>query len=91
MDKFRCKLGDSLVLTKPLGTGIIATGIKKGKVSNDAINIATKNMSYLIEMQRMLLKVLMFMLLQMLPVLVFGHLAEICKAVTYLLKSISLI
>ena len=34
--------GDSLVLTKPLGTGIIATGIKKGKVSDDAINIATK-------------------------------------------------
>ena len=41
------KLGDSLVLTKPLGTGIIATGIKKGKVSDDAIKIATKNMSLL--------------------------------------------
>ena len=41
------RLGDSLVLTKPLGTGIIATGIKKGKVSDDAINIATKNMSLL--------------------------------------------
>jgi selenide,water dikinase len=31
------KPGDSLVLTKPLGTGIIATAIKKGMVGDDVI------------------------------------------------------
>ncbi len=31
------KPGDSLVLTKPLGTGIITTGIKKGLVDDDVI------------------------------------------------------
>ena len=29
------RTGDSLVLTKPLGTGIIATAIKKGLISDD--------------------------------------------------------
>ena len=39
--------GDSLVLTKPLGTGIIATAIKKGLVTDEIINVAVKNMSML--------------------------------------------
>ena len=36
------RTGDSLVLTKPLGTGIIATAIKKGLISDDIIKIAVK-------------------------------------------------
>jgi len=30
------RVGDVLVLTKPLGTGVLATGIKKGKIGPDA-------------------------------------------------------
>ena len=43
------KQGDSLVLTKPLGTGIIATAIKKGVVEPSLIEKATKIMSHLNE------------------------------------------
>ena len=38
--KLGAQPGDSLVLTKPLGTGIIATAIKKGIISDDIIKIA---------------------------------------------------
>ena len=38
------KEGDVLVLTKPLGTGIIATAIKKGKAANSLINDAVQVM-----------------------------------------------
>ncbi len=39
--------GDALMLTKPLGTGIIATAIKKGKASAESISAATESMSTL--------------------------------------------
>ena len=39
--------GDVLVLTKPLGTGIIATAIKKGLAKNDIIKTAVESMSAL--------------------------------------------
>ena len=39
--------GDLLVLTKPLGTGIIATAIKLGRVSPDVISAATVSMAHL--------------------------------------------
>jgi selenide, water dikinase len=39
--------GDRLVLTKPLGTGIVATGIKKGIVETDLIALATRTMATL--------------------------------------------
>ncbi len=38
------KIGDVLVLTKPLGTGIIATAIKKGNAKESLINEAVKVM-----------------------------------------------
>ena len=41
------KVGDALVLTKPLGTGIIATAIKKGIASQKCIDEATKSMASL--------------------------------------------
>ena len=37
--------GDFLVLTKPLGTGIVATAIKQGKAAPDMIAAATESMS----------------------------------------------
>ncbi len=36
--------GDALVLTKPLGTGIIATALKKGKASKESIQAAVSSM-----------------------------------------------
>ena len=39
--------GDVLILTKPLGTGIVATAIKKGKASHESIQAATKSMTNL--------------------------------------------
>ena len=39
--------GDALVLTKKLGTGIIATGIKKGMATQDSIKDAINSMSSL--------------------------------------------
>ncbi len=39
--------GDLLVLTKPLGTGVIATAIKLGKASPDVIAAATASMAHL--------------------------------------------
>ena len=39
--------GDALVLTKKLGTGIIATGIKKGVATQDSIESAINSMSSL--------------------------------------------
>jgi len=41
------RVGDLLVLTKPLGTGIIATAIKQGKASPEAIAAATASMATL--------------------------------------------
>ena len=39
--------GDVLILTKPIGTGIISTAIKRGKAPKSMINDAIKNMSTL--------------------------------------------
>ena len=40
-------IGDLIILTKPLGTGIISSGIKKGLVSNKNMETAIKSMSML--------------------------------------------
>jgi selenide,water dikinase len=39
--------GDALVLTKPLGTGIITTALKKGKASQESVDAAVKSMTTL--------------------------------------------
>jgi selenide,water dikinase len=39
--------GDTLILTKPLGTGIITTALKKGKASEESVNEAVKSMTTL--------------------------------------------
>jgi selenide,water dikinase len=43
----KAKPGDTLILTKPLGTGIISTALKMGKASDDAIKEINQNMSQL--------------------------------------------
>jgi selenide, water dikinase len=39
--------GDALVLTKPLGTGIITTALKKGKASQESVDEAVQSMTKL--------------------------------------------
>ena len=39
--------GDSLLLTKPLGTGVIATALKKGRASEDSVAASIQSMSAL--------------------------------------------
>jgi len=39
--------GDALILTKPLGTGIITTALKRGKASEESVNDAVKSMTTL--------------------------------------------
>ncbi|NIM21192.1 MAG: selenide, water dikinase SelD, partial [Candidatus Latescibacteria bacterium] len=39
--------GDVLVLTKPLGTGIISTALKKGKASKESVQAAIASMTTL--------------------------------------------
>ena len=39
--------GDVLILTKPLGTGIITTALKKGKASEESVSEAVKSMTTL--------------------------------------------
>ena len=41
------RIGDALVLTKPIGTGVIATAIKKGVAPENSIDHAIKTMSTL--------------------------------------------
>ena len=41
------RVGDKLVLTKPLGIGIISTAIKAGRAAVEMIEIATRNMTQL--------------------------------------------
>lgn len=43
----RARPGDKLVLTKPLGSGVIATAIKKGEASDDVVEAAVEAMATL--------------------------------------------
>lgn len=47
MDNAHAKTGDVLILTKPLGTGIITTGMKKGKTPQEIEKRAIESMSLL--------------------------------------------
>ena len=72
--------GDYVVLTKPLGTGVIATAIKKGKVSDKSINAAVTCMSMLNKNAANGLKELnVHAATDVTGFGLLGHLAEICK------------
>ena len=73
--------GDKLILTKPLGTGIIATAVKQGKADKKAMAMSTKSMATLNKLAAEIMKeigvnaatdVTGFGLL--------GHLLEMCDA-----------
>jgi selenium donor protein len=47
LDNSKARPGDALVLTKPIGTGVISTGIKAGKCSAATADAFTKSMATL--------------------------------------------
>ena len=73
--------GDVLVLTKPLGTGIIATAIKKGVVKNDVIRAAVESMSALNELaSKIMVELGVKTATDVSGFGLLGHLNEICEA-----------
>ena len=73
--------GDVLVLTKPLGTGIIATAIKKGVVKNDVIRTAVESMSTLNELaSKIMVELGVKTATDVSGFGLLGHLNEICEA-----------
>lgn len=47
MTSTNCRVGDRLLLTKPLGSGILATALKREVVDEDAIRVAIEGMTAL--------------------------------------------
>ena len=47
LDNAKARIGDAIILTKPIGTGIVSTGVKAGRVGQEAINEFTKAMATL--------------------------------------------
>ena len=73
--------GDVLVLTKPLGTGIIATAIKKGVVKNDVIRAAVESMSALNDLaSKLMVELGVKTATDVSGFGLLGHLNEICEA-----------
>ena len=75
------KPGDILVLTKPIGTGIIATAIKKGMASEDIIQTAVDTMSTLNDVaSKLMIELKIKAATDITGFGLLGHLSEICKA-----------
>ena len=74
------QVGDVLVLTKPIGTGIIATAIKKGLASPDVIMTASKTMATLNkEAAEVLTKLKVNAVTDVTGFGLIGHLNEMCE------------
>ena len=75
------RAGDALVLTKPIGTGIIATAIKKGKAPKSSIESAVRSMSTLNkESARGLQQYNVSAVTDVTGFGLLGHLKEICES-----------
>ena len=75
------RVGDALVLTKPIGTGIIATAIKKGKAPESSIESAVRSMSTLNkESARSLQEYNVSAVTDVTGFGLLGHLKEICES-----------
>tara|TARA_B100001123_G_scaffold446116_1_gene599508 strand:+ start:2057 stop:2983 length:927 start_codon:yes stop_codon:yes gene_type:complete len=73
--------GDALVLTKPLGSGIIATAIKRGEASQDLIDEATAVMCTLnAEGGKLMIKHDVSAATDVTGFGLLGHLLEMCEA-----------
>ncbi len=77
----RAKEGDKIILTKPLGTGIISTAIKKNVATDDIIQVAIESMSTLNKYAADILKqVKVHAVTDISGFGLLGHLREICEA-----------
>lgn len=47
LDNTKARTGDALVLTKPIGTGVLSTGIKAGRCSSETVELFTASMAAL--------------------------------------------
>ncbi len=75
------KPNDTLILTKPLGTGIIATAIKKGIAESNQINTAVLSMTSLNDLAANAMKGLdIHAATDVTGFGLLGHLLEMCKA-----------
>ncbi len=75
------KPGDVLVLTKPLGTGIISTAIKKGFDSEESLKAATESMTTLnAEAAKLMKKYSANAATDITGFGLLGHLGEMCKS-----------
>lgn len=73
--------GDMLVLTKPIGTGVIATALKNDQASADAISAAVNSMTTLNrEAAEAMLEIGVHAGTDVTGFGLLGHLQEICKA-----------
>ncbi len=77
----QAQIGDVIILTKPLGTGMLSTAIKKGKADKFAMELAVKSMS---ELNRFaadcMQKVDVHAATDITGFGLLGHLLELCQA-----------
>jgi len=75
------KVGDKLILTKPLGTGIIATAVKRGAADPKAVKISAQSMSTLNKLAaEVMLKIGVNAATDVTGFGLLGHLSELCEA-----------
>ena len=75
------QVGDKLILTKPLGTGIIATAVKRGKADPEAVKLSAKSMSTLNKLAAdVMLKIGVNAATDVTGFGLLGHLSELCEA-----------
>ena len=73
--------GDKLILTKPLGTGIIATAVKRGVADTDAMKESAKSMSTLNKLAaEVMIKIGVNAATDVTGFGLLGHLSEMCEA-----------
>ena len=81
LDNAKAKPNDAIILTKPIGTGIITTGIKKGLCSEDEIESITKIMAALNkEAAEVMLSIGVSTATDITGFGLIGHLFEVCTA-----------
>lgn len=75
------KVGDKLILTKPLGTGIIATAVKRGVADAEAVRQSAKSMATLNKLAADVMQnVGVSAATDVTGFGLLGHLAEMCEA-----------
>jgi len=73
--------GDKLILTKPLGTGIIATAVKRGVADDEAVKASAKSMSTLNKLAaEVMLNIGANAATDVTGFGLLGHLSEMCEA-----------